>query len=112
MFSVKFPHLEFAFQLLSFTSDITSCQFVVRTPRTRKHVKVLKDNRLDRFVAKENACQFAKMIEPAELTSELFDIPFIGRSPANSQPAIASFSAGVFCRQPALSDNPGLKLKI
>ena len=46
------------------------------------------------------------MIKPAELTSELFDIPFIRWSPAKIQPAIASFSAGAFRRQPALSNNP------
>ena len=49
------------------------------------------------------------MIEPAELTSELLDIPFIGRSLTKIQPAISSFSAGAFRQQPALSDNPETK---
>ena len=47
------------------------------------------------------------MIEPAELMSELFDIPFIRRSRPKIQTAIASFSAGAFHRQLALIDNPG-----
>ena len=53
------------------------------------------------------------MIEPAELTSELFNIPFIGQLMAKIQPAITSFSAGAFRQQPALSDNPeGTKVSI
>ena len=45
VFAVKFSCLEFAFQLLPFTSDIISFQFVFL--RTSKHAKLLKDKRFE-----------------------------------------------------------------